>query len=160
MRIDNMIQSLTVLAKADAMIAEATFKARLSDVALGAVALCLSVFGLIMLGIAVFFALQDAWGPIWAAAAVGLGSFVVAGLLVAAAAFRRPARGLEMAHEMHTMALNSLIEEARLAGNDFGSVRGLIRSATEGTLLGTIAPLVTLLLRLLRRYRDKDAAHP
>ena len=73
MRIDTMIQSLTMLAKADAIIAEAEFKARLAAVAFGAVALCLAVFGLVMLGVAAFLLLTDMWGPIWAALAVNGG---------------------------------------------------------------------------------------
>ena len=53
MRIDNMIQSFRVLTRADAMIAEATFKARLSQIALHAAAFFICIFGLVMAGIAV-----------------------------------------------------------------------------------------------------------
>lgn len=151
MRIDNMIQSLRVLAKADAMIAEAVFKARLSQIAIRGTALCIFVFGLIMVGIAIFFALEEIWGAIWAAVAVGLGSILLAMLLLVLSSYRRPASELQIAHDMHKMALDSLIEEARIAGNDITSIRGLVRSATEGTLLAALAPVVTLLLRRLRR---------
>jgi hypothetical protein len=152
MRIDNIIQSFRILAKADALIAEAAFKARLSAIALRAAAFCICVFGLIMLGMAVFFALRDLWGMIWAAIAVGLGSLAFSALLVAFSAYRRPGNDLQIAHDMHKMAFDSLIEEARLAGNDFANVRGLLRSATTGgTLIGIVAPLLSLLLRNLKR---------
>ena len=160
MRIDNIIQSLRVLAKSDAMIAEAAFKARLSEIALRAAAFCICVFGLIMLGIAVFFALRDLWGMIWAAVAVGLGSLAFSALLVAASAYRRPRNDLQIAHDMHKMAFDSLIEEGRLAGNDFANVRGLLRSATTGgTLVGIVAPLLSLLLRFLKRSGG-EPQHP
>jgi hypothetical protein len=151
MRVDNMIQSLRVLVKADAMIAEAAFKTRLSQIALHGMALGIGVFGLVMIGLAIFFALQDIWGTIRAAAAVGLGCLMLAGVIVAVSSLRRPARDLQLAQDMHKMALESLIEEARLAGQDFSSIRGLVRSAAQGTLLGSIAPIISLLLRLLNR---------
>lgn len=151
MRIDNMIQSLRVLAKADAMIAEAAFKARVWQFALCGIALAIAVFGLGMIGMAIFLALQDVWGTMWAAVAVGLGSFVLAGLIVALSSYRRPARDLQLAQDMHKMALDSLVEEARLAGSDIASIQGLVRSAAKGTLIGTIAPVVRLLLRWLSR---------
>jgi hypothetical protein len=150
-RIDNMIQSLRILAKADAMIAESVFKARLSQIALRGTALCIFIFGLVMFGIAVFFALESIWGTIWAAVAVGLGSILVSAFILLLSTYRRPGSELQMAHDMHKMALDSLVDEARLAGNDLSSIRNLVRSATEGTLLGTIAPIAALLLRFLRR---------
>jgi hypothetical protein len=159
MRIDNMIQSLRLLAKADAMIAEAAFKARLSEIVLRAAAFCICVFGLVMLGIAIFFALRDLWGMIWAAVAVGLGSLAFSAFLVAFSVYRRPRNDLQIAHDMHKMAFDSLIEEARLAGSDFANVRALLRSATTGgTLVGIVAPLLGLLLRFLKR-RGGDPQH-
>jgi hypothetical protein len=157
MRVDSMIQSLRILVKADAMIAEAAFKTRLSQIALHGMALGIAVFGLVMIGLAIFFALQDIWGTIRAAVAVGLGSLMLAGVIVAFSSYRRPGRDLQLAHDMHKMALDSLLEEARLAGQDFSSIRGLMRSAAQGTLLGTLAPIVSLVLRLLKR---SDAAAP
>jgi hypothetical protein len=135
MRIENMIQSFRVLAKA----------------ALRATAFCISVFGLVMIGIAVFFTLQDLWGATWAAAVVGLGSLVFSGLLVVFSSYRRPRNDLQIAYDMHKLALDSLVEEARLAGRDVTNVRGLLRTATEGTLIGAIIPLASLLLRYLKR---------
>jgi hypothetical protein len=151
MRIDNIIQSLRVLARADAMIAEAALKARLSEIMLRATAFSICLFGLFMLGIAVFFALQDLWGAIWAAVAVGSGSLALSGLVVLFSAHRRPRADLQIAYDMHKMAFDSLVEETRLAGSDLTMVRGLLRGATEGTLVGAVVPLVSLLLRFLRR---------
>ena len=152
MRIDNMIQSLRLLAKADAMIAEAAFKARLSEIVFRAAAFCIGVFGLVMLGMAIFFVLRDLWGIIWAAVAVGLGSLAFSALLVAFSAYRRPRNDLQIAHDMHKMAFDSLVAEARLAGSDFADVRGLLHNARMGGMLvGIAAPLLSLLLRFLKR---------
>ena len=155
MRIDNIIQSLRVLAKADAMIAEAAFKTRLSEIALRAAAFCICMFGLIMLGIAAFFTLRDLWGMIWAALAVGLGNLAFSLLLLLFAGHRRPRNDLQIAHDMHKMAFDSLVEEARLAGSDFSDVRALLRSATSGTLIGIAGRVLSLLLRFLKRSGEK-----
>jgi hypothetical protein len=151
MRVDNMIQSLRILVKADAMIAERAFKTRLSQIALHGMALIVAVFGLVMIGLAIFFTLQDLWGTILASAAVGFGSLVLSAVIVTFSSLRRPARDLQFAQDMHKMALESLIDEARLAGQDLSSIRGLVRSAAQGTLIGSIAPIMSLLLRLLNR---------
>lgn len=153
MRTDNMIQSLRVLVKADAIIAEATLKARLGQLALQGMAFCACVFGLTMVGIAAFFELRELWGPIWAALAVGLASLALAVVMMLVSAYRKPRADLQIARDMHSMALESLLREGQLAASDFGSLRGLLRGGASDTLVGMIVPLATLLLRMLRRSR-------
>jgi len=157
MRIDNMIQSLRVLTRADAMIAEATFKARLSQIALHAAAFFICIFGLVMAGIAVFLWLRGLWGPISAAAAVATGSFLFSALLLVAASYRKPAKELQIARDMHKMALDSLTEEAKLAGNDLTGIGRLFRSPLDSTLLALVGPLAGLLLRFLRRSPEQKS---
>lgn len=151
MRLDNMIQSLRVLAQADSMIADVKFRSRLSQIALHSAAFFIALFGLIMLGIAGYLLLRDLWGPIWAAMAIALASFAIAGVFVLAATFRKPGKELDMAREMHTVALDSLIAEAKLAGNDLSLVNSLFRGRLDTSLLALIGPLASLLLRLLKK---------
>jgi hypothetical protein len=157
MRVDNIMQSLRVLAQADTMIADITFRNRLSQIAFHGVALLVAVFGLIMLGIAGYQWLRDIWGPIWAALATAIASFVMALLIVAVAAYRKPGRELQMAREMHTVALDSLIAEAKLAGNDFSLINGIFGGRADSTLLGLIGPLASLLLRFLKRTPERKS---
>lgn len=155
MRLDNMLQSLRVLAQADSVIADATFRARLSQIALHAAAFFIGLFGLAMLGIAGYLFLRDLWGPVWAAAAIALASFALAAILMIAASYRKPGKELEVAREMHTVALDSLIAEVKLAGNDLSIVGGLLRGRFDSSLLGLIGPLAALLLRFLRNSDRK-----
>ena len=156
MRIDNMMQSLRVLAQADSMIADVTFRSRLSQIALHAAAFFIALFGLVMLGIAGYQFLRDLWGPVWAALATALGSFALAALISWAATLRKPGKELDMAREMHTVALDSLIAEAKLAGNDLSLFGGLFRGRLDTSLLALIGPLATLLLRYLKKAPKQD----
>jgi hypothetical protein len=151
MRIDNLMQSLRMLAQADTMIADITFRNRLSQIALRSAAFFIALFGLIMLGIGGYSWLRDLWGPVWAALAVAAASFIVALAIAIVAANRKPGREIEMAREMHTVALDSLIAEAKLAGNDFAPFGGLLHGHLDGALLNLIGPLASLLLRFLNR---------
>ena len=154
MRIDNLMQSLRMLAQADTMIADITFRNRLSQIALRSAAFFITLFGLIMLGIGVYSWLHDLWGPVWAALAVAAASFVIALAIAAIAATRKPGRQIEMAREMHTVALDSLIAEAKLARNDFAPFGGLLSGHLDGALLRLIGPLASLLLRFLSRKTE------
>lgn len=154
MRIDNLMQSLRMLAQADTMIADITFRNRLSQIVLRSAAFFITLFGLIMLGIGGYSWLRDLWGPISAAVAVAAASFIIALAIAIAAATRKPGREIEMAREMHTVALDSLIAEAKLAGNDFVPFGGLFRGHLDGALLSLIGPLASLLLRFLTRRAE------
>lgn len=155
MRVDNMMQSLRVLAQADARIADITFRNRLSQIALHGTAFVIAIFGLIMIGIAGYTWLRDLWGPVWAALAIALASFLLALAITIIAAYRKPGREIEMAREMHTIALDSLIAEAKIAGNEFAPIGGLLRGHIDTSLLGLIGPLASLLLRFLKRSEHK-----
>jgi hypothetical protein len=154
MRIDNLMHSLRMLAQADAMIADITFRNRLSQIALKSAAFFIALFGLVMLGIGGYGWLRDLWNPVWAAMTVAAASFVVALVIVLVAATRKPGREIQLAREMHTVALDSLIAEAKLSGNDFSPFGGLLQGHLDGTLLSLIGPLASLLLRFLNRRAE------
>ena len=157
MRIDNILQSLRVLIQADTLIAEAAFRSRLSQIALYGAAFVTVLFGLVMLGVTGFLLLRDLWGPVWAGLAIALASFALALVLTLIAASRKPDKQLQMARDMHTVALDSLIAEARLAGNDLSAVNALLHGRIDSTLLGLIGPLAMLLLRFLKKTPKPEA---
>jgi len=157
MRVDNIVQSLRVLAQADTMIANITFRYRLSQIALYCAALLITFFGLIMLGMGGYRFLRDLWGPIWAALATALGSFALALLVAVVAAYRKPGREMQMAREMHTVALDSLIAEAKLTADDFSLINGIFHGRLDAPLLGLIGSLASLFLRFLRRAPEQKS---
>ena len=155
MRMDSILQSVKMLIRIDSMIADLKFRARLSQIAALTVALVVATFGLIMIGIAGYQFLKDLWGPVLAALAVAGGSFVVALVLVLVAAAQKPGKELQLAQELHTTVLDTLVAEAKAAGNDLSLAGNLLRGRFDTSLLGLVGPLATLLLRALKR---KNAA--
>ncbi len=151
MRVDSLIQSLKVLIRIDSVIADLKFRARLSQIALLAVALVIGAFGLIMLGIAGFQFLKDLWGPVIAALVVAAASFLLALLLVLIAGAQKPGKELQLAQELHATALDALITEAKSATGDLTLAGNLLRGRFDSSLIGLVGPLATLLLRALRR---------
>jgi len=157
MRVDSFMQSLRVLVHADSMIADITFRNRLSQITLYFAAFLIVMFGLLMLGIAGYQSLLVLWGPVWAGVATALGSFVVAALIMVVAAYRKPGKELQMAREMHSVALDSLIAETKLVGNGFSLINNVLHGRIDSTLLGLIGPLAMLLLRFMKKTPKADA---
>jgi hypothetical protein len=151
MRLDAITRSLQMLARADSRIADITFRHRMSQVALRATALVIVLFGLVMLGVAGYEWLKLLWGPIVAALAIALASFLLALIVTMIAAYIKPGRELELAREMHSSALEALIADGERLGDDLLPLRGLLSGSFDRTLLTLARPLIALLMRFLRR---------
>lgn len=159
MHMDSIIRALKLLIRVDSAIADLTFKARMSQIALLAVALTVAAFGLIMVGVAAFQFLKELWGPVLAALTVAGGSFVLALLLVAVAGAQKPGKELQLAQELHATALDALIAEAKAAGSDFNLAGNLLRGRFDSSLLALIGPLASFLLGHLKKKADKSGAN-
>jgi hypothetical protein len=150
MQFENLVQSLRALARADSVIADLTFRSRMSQVALQASALVVALFGVVMLGIAGYLWLSQSVGPVLAALIVAAASLALALLLLFIASRRTPGREIELAREMHNTALESLVTEVRRTGD--ASPLGLLfgGGSLDRALIGLIGPLAMMLLRMLR----------
>jgi hypothetical protein len=150
MQIETLMQSLRALARADTLIADLTFRTRMSQIALQAAAMVIALFGAIMLGVALYLWLRESVGPVLAALIVSVASLALAGLLLAIAAARKPGKEIELAREMHHQALESLVTEVKRSGDV--SPLGLLLGGggLDRALLGLVAPLAMMLLRMLR----------
>ena len=157
MRIDSLIQSLKVLIRVDSVIADLTFRARMSQIAFLTVALVIGAFGLVMLGVAGYEFLKVLWGPVLAALAIAGASFLLTIILVLIASSRKPGKELQLAQELHATALDALITEAKSATGDITLAGNLLRGRCDTSLLRLIGPLATLLLRALKRKNEKAA---
>ena len=151
MRVENIARHLRVLLRADAIIADMQFRARASQAAFGSAAILVALFGLVMLGIAGFFALEVIWGPARAAAAIGLIFFVIAVVLVLIGNSRKPGRELELAMDVHRAALDALVSEAKSAGADFSTAASFMKHPLDSALPSLIVPLASILLKTLRK---------
>jgi hypothetical protein len=150
MQFENLVQSLRSLARADTLIADLTFRSRMSQIALQVAALVIALFGVIMLGIAGYLWLSESLGRVLAASVVAMASILLALLLLLAASRRKPGKEMELAREMHNNALESLVSEVRRTGD--ASPLGLLfgGGSLDRALVSLVGPLALMLLRVLR----------
>lgn len=159
---DNVIRNLQVLWRADTIIADIHLRMLLTKSGLRAFAALIAAFGLLMLNVTAFFALEQYWGRVWAAAAVSGADLLVALILVLIAARARPGRELDLALEVRRSALDALEAEARVVQQELSGMRdeiGKIRTTVtqfinnplDAALSSLVVPLAGALVRTLRR---------
>jgi len=147
MHLENLARHLGVMLRADAIIADIQLRSRSSKLACQAAAFLIALFGLVMLGLAGFYALSVIWGPAWAAAAIGAGFLVIAAILMIVAGASRPTHELKLALDVHNAALEGMTLEARRLGEQFTSAGALLRHPFESSLPSLVVPLASVILK-------------
>lgn len=156
MNTDNIAKHLRVLWRTDRIIAEIRLRHMLVGLGLRAFAALIAMFGLLMFELAAYFALVQIWSAIASAAALGAINFVIAAILLVIASRPPPARELELANDIHSTSMDALQIEARaLQAQLSGAVNNPLNS-----LVPLILPLVTIILRSLRRHGASAASQP
>lgn len=148
---EHFARSLKVAWQAEHLLRKNEFRLGAQKLQLNALAGLVAVFGLVMLSLAVFFALVPYWGQALAALTVGGIDLVLAGVLAAYAGALKPAAEVEMVKEVRDMALSDLEEEIALAEAELvalrGDVRKFIRHPLDTLLPGAIGPLLGAVTR-------------
>jgi membrane protein implicated in regulation of membrane protease activity len=156
---ENVVKNLRVLWRTDRIIAEIRMRHLLVGLGLRAFAALIAGFGLLMFELSAYFALVQIWSAIAAAAILGAVNFVIAAILFVVAA--RPPRGreLELATEIHGSSIDALQLEARALQSQ---VSGMVHHPLNGVLPLLIAPLITIIIRSLKRpaASASGASHP
>jgi hypothetical protein len=137
-------------------IAHARFGLTMRRAVLYALAGLIAVFGLGMLNIAAFFALELSWGPVWAAVAAAFGDFIVAAIVAAIALMAKPGPHLNAALEMRQSALDGIDAEIATLQHPFAWLSGTARNSIDAALPAILIPLVTAILRGLRRKKKAE----
>jgi 4-amino-4-deoxy-L-arabinose transferase-like glycosyltransferase len=152
---DNVVKHLRVLWRTDRVIADIRTRHLLVGMGLRAFAALIAAFGLLMLELAAYFALVQIWSAISAAAILGVVNFVIAAALFVIAA--RPPRGreLELASEIHGSSIDALQLEARALQSQLS---GMIQHPLNGVLPLLIVPLITIIMRSLKKPVTTPAA--
>jgi hypothetical protein len=145
---ENVVKHLRVLWRTDRIIADIRLKHMLVGLGLRAFAALIAAFGLLMLELAAYFALVQVWSAIYAAAILGVANFVIAAILFAIAARPPSGRELELANEIHTAAVDALQIEARTLQSQ---VSGAIRNPLHGILPALMIPLITIIIKSLKK---------
>ena len=153
MNTENVVKHLRVLWRTDRIIADIRMRQLLVGMGLRAFAALIAAFGLLTLELAAYFALVQFWNAIAAAAILGAINFAIAGTLFAIAARRPTGRDLELASEIHGSSIDALQLEARALQS---RLSGMIHHPLNGVLPLLIVPLITILIRSLK----KPAANP
>jgi hypothetical protein len=152
---ENVVKNLRVLWRTDRIIADIRMRHLLVGLGLRAFAALIAAFGLLMLELSAYFALVQIWSAISAAAILGVANFVIAAILFAIAARPPSGRELELATEIHGSAIDALQLEARALQSQ---VSGAIHNPLNGILPLLIVPLITIIIKSLRKSPAKPAA--
>ncbi len=149
----SLFRHLRILCRIESTIAEIRLRALTRRAVLYSLAGLVALFGLGMLNVAAFFALEPHLGATWAAFAVAGGDFVLAivALLVATAA--RPGPELNTALELRQAAIENLEAEFAVLQESLAWFSRAARNPLNTALPAVIIPLVTAIIRGLRRNK-------
>lgn len=160
---DNFVQSLKVLWRSERLIRQNDFRLGSRKIQFNAMAGLVGLFGLVMLSLAVFFALVPIWGHALAALAVGGADLVLAGGLIAYAQSLKPSEEMGMVTEVRDMALRNMEDELLRAEAELVSLKNQVRSFVRnpaGALLpgaaGMLASAVVRGVRSAKKRKDKN----
>lgn len=146
---DTLARNLRILLKADLILAELHMRRLATKSALFMFAGVVAAFGAVMLGLAGFFLLQEAYGTIVAAAICGGAALVLAVILAAIGASLKPGREADVALEVHEAALQAVSQDLKAAG---GQAQRFATSVTSPMqmIVPLVIPLVSYVMKLLR----------
>ena len=148
---ERFVHSLRVLWRTDRLLTQNEIRLLSQKLQFNALAGLVALFGLVMLSLAVFFALVPHWGHSLAALAVGGTDILLAALLVGYAGSLKPAPEVEMIKEMREVALNDLKEEVARADAELVALKdeahSFLRNPVETLLPAAIGPLMGAVAR-------------
>ena len=143
---EHLARSLKMVWRSERLLRENEFRLTLQKVQLSALAGLVGIFGLVMISMAVFFALVPHLGQALAALCVGGVDLVLAILLIVWAGSLKPSPEVELVKEVRDMALADVEEEVSLAQAEVvalkNEVHGFIRNPLDTLLPGAMGPLL------------------
>jgi hypothetical protein len=164
---DSLVRHLRILWRADSIIADIYLRLLVNRSGLISFAGLIAVFGLLMLNVAGYLALEQIWGRVWAAVAMSLIDFVISLLLVMIAARTKPGRELDLALEVRGIALRGLENEASAVQAELVALRDefhdlkanltrFVKHPLDTTLPTLIGPLGSILLKALKKPHERS----
>jgi hypothetical protein len=165
--IDDFVQSLVVLQKAETLIGRMWLHVMARRLGLLAFAGLIAAFGLAMANVAGFYALQASQGPVWAAVIVAAADFVLAAIVVLVSRNLKPGPEIDHALDARKAAIESIQESAAgvkasidAIGDDIRGVKdtiaGVMHDPLDAALQGILIPAAQSLIGGLRKKKDQD----
>jgi hypothetical protein len=163
--IDDLIRDLRLLLKADALIGKIWVRSMVRQFGLFAFAGLIAVFGLAMADVAGFYALRTSLGPIWAAALMAIGDFVLAAIVMLIGRNSQPGPEIDQAFDIRKMAIESLQVDAgglKATVDTLGqeiqvakdSIAGFLQNPLDTAVQDLLIPAVTSIIRKFRSKKD------
>ena len=157
MNTENVVKHARALWRTDRIIADIKLRHLLMGLGLRAFAALIAAFGLLMLELSAYFALVQIWSAISAAAILGAVNFAIAAMLFALASRPPSGRELELANEIHGTSIDALQLEVRALQSE---LTGMIHHPLNGVLPLLIVPLITIIIKSLKRPAARAATEP
>jgi len=154
---ENVVKHVRALWRTDRIIADIKLRHLLMGLGLRAFAALIAAFGLLMLELSAYFALVQIWSAISAAAILGAVNFAIAAMLFALASRPPSGRELELANEIHGTSIDALQLEVRALQSE---LTGMIHHPLNGVLPLLIVPLITIIIKSLKRPAARAATEP
>ncbi len=146
---DALIRDLRLLWRADSLIGKIWLNVMVRRFGLFLFAGLIAVFGLGMMNVAGFYALQGSAGSVWAAAIVAVADFVLASMVMLAGKHSAPGPELNLVLEVRKMAIESFQANARDLQVTLDAFRQEVRE-TKDTITGFVHnPLDVAVQKLL-----------
>jgi hypothetical protein len=151
--VQSLFHHLRIFCRVESTIAEMRLRALTRRSTLFAIAGLIAVFGLAMVNVGAFFALEPHVGSTWAAFAVAGGDFVVAIIALLIAAGARPGPNLNSALELRQAAIENLEAEFAALQDSLAWFSRAARNPLNTALPAVIIPLVTAIIRSVRKNK-------
>lgn len=148
---EHLVRSLKLAWRSERILKQNDFRLAMKKIQFNALAGLVALFGLVMLSLAVFFALVPYWGQALSALTVGSIDLVLAIILIAYAGSLKPPAEVEIVKEVRDMALGDVEEELALAEAELISlkdeVHSFVRNPLDTLLPVAIGPLIGAVTR-------------
>jgi hypothetical protein len=148
---EHLARSLKMVWRSERLLLKNDFRLTLQKIQLSALAGLVGILGLVMVNLAVFFALTPHMGQSLAALCVGGIDLVLAFLLIVRAGSLKPAPEIEMVKEMRAMAFADVEEELSLAEAEVialkNEVHEFVRNPLDTLVPGAIVGLLEAVVR-------------
>jgi len=164
--IDNLVQNLHLLQKADSLVGKLWFDGTARRLARFLFAGLITIFGLAMTNVAGFYALQTSNGPVWAAAIVALADFVLAAIVIWFANSSELDTQMEAALMLRKTSVDAVKADARdfkgtidALGQDIrdakATIAGIVQNPLDAAAQTLLIPAAISIVKGLRTKKDQ-----
>ena len=162
---ESRVRNMRIIWRAELLIIEAKLNVAAKRIGATAFAGLIFIFGLGMLNVAGFFALEEIWGPVYAALGVSIADFLIAALLILWASRLTTGPELELAREVRDAGLEELEAKAEHIQDEVMAVRDELlalkksmasfsRNPLDSTINSLLTPILTLLIKSLSKSKN------